>query len=108
MATTLTLGVPKKFTLQAVIGDVEQVTCPTGTKTLLISSDDPVFFEVSSAADGAAGTAAAQFRFSAGTFSHRFPGMGVNDQTALTADTVYRFVGSAVSQEVWMMAVAEI
>lgn len=108
MAESLTLGEPKKFTLDATAGNVTQVTCPIGTRTLVISSAEAVFFEVSAAADGGAGTPAAQLRFDAGTFSYRFPDMGTTDQAALTSATVYRFAGTSNSQEVWMLAAAEL
>lgn len=108
MATALSLGVPKKFTLAASAGVIEEVTCPVGTKTLLINSAEPVYYDASGNGDGNAGDAATQFKFDAGTFSNRFPGMGQNEQTALTVATAFGFVGESDAQEVWMWAVAEI
>jgi len=108
MAETLTLGIPKKFTLDATAGNVTHVTVPEGAKTLKMSSAAVMFYDASAAADGAAGDATAQFRYEAGTFSDRLPGMGISADTALPTATVYRFAGSAAAQEVWMHAVVEL
>ncbi len=108
MAQTLVLGTPVKFTLDATAGNVTHVTCPLGTRSLVISSAEAVFYEVSATADGGSGTPAAQLRFDAGTFSYRFPDMGTTEQGALQTATVYRFAGTSSAQEVWMMAAAEV
>lgn len=105
MAATLVLGVPQRVTLSLA---VEQITVPQGSRQLKISSASEVFYEDSATADGGVATPASQFRYEAGTFTDRLPGMGTTEQTSLSVDTIYRFVGSSASQFVWFWAVAEI
>lgn len=97
MAIELALnGPPQTTTLDPDVGNVLHVTVPVGTTFLVMSSPSVFFLDFSSAADGAAGDPAAQFRYRAGTVRDTIP--------ETTTEVIYRVVGSVADQSFSILA----
>lgn len=106
-AATLVLDVPQLVTLEVTPTNLRKVVLPVGTRYLEYSSAAAFFLELAaqSTADAAAGTAAAQQRFDAGTGSKRAPQSGSGRSNVRSAWNVY-LAGSGASQQVWLTAVS--
>ena len=107
---TLVLGVPQKVTLEATPTNLRSVVIPRGTRALKCSSESPWFLELAdpgSTSDGDPGTAGAQFRYDAGTFSDKLPGFGITPDQVLNEDKTVFVAGSVADQELWLHPVTE-
>ncbi len=96
MAATLELNAPQRIALSSTVGNVTQVFVPAGTTTLVVGSEDVFYLDYGSAADGAAGTPAAQMRYIPGAVDINIPD--------LTSQSTYRIAGSTASQAVYVLA----
>jgi hypothetical protein len=100
--TNLVLNVNQRVTMNAT-GHVSRVAVPKGTRTVLINSPSPFYWETPATvkADNDAETAAKQFRFEAGTYSLGVSGDGGKaTPTALKTLTYFYFVATVASQEI--------
>lgn len=102
----LVLNRNKRTTLNAV-GNVSRVVVPKGTRTLLIDSPSPFYWEdgTQSKGDGDAQTTGNQFRFEGGPIDLQISGDGGEARPgALKAQTYYYFVATVASQEITFRA----
>lgn len=105
----LVLGQPQLVALESTPTNLRKVLVPAGTRELKYSARAEFFLQLADqdTADGAAGTAAAQFRYDPGTFGDVLPGFGLGAGQTLKEDTYVFFAGSVADQPLWLWPVTE-